>query len=265
MEITRLSKKEQWESRWSNTSKNNLTFDPEQPLFRETHRILHKYLPQKNSAKFLEVGAYPGKFLWYFYTYHGYEPWGVEYVESCAQQAQEMLTNAKVPAHIIAGDFFNLRADKYIEGNGWNLVVSFGFVEHFDEPEIAVSKHFEVACPGGLVVVSVPNHAGWNGKIMRYVDKDKWKQHNCMSLDDLIAAFKKTGNNEILFSGHAGHIGFWNTCLYENAKKRMGKFYPLLRAPLWIIEKLGQWVVPNNKYSSPEIIVIAKKYDVSEV
>jgi SAM-dependent methyltransferase len=189
--IMRLSKKEQWESRWSKVSKNKLTFDPEQPMFREMHRILRRYLSQVFNGKFLEVGAYPGKYLWYFYKYHGYEPWGVEYVESCAHQAQEMLDSAKIPAHMIVEDFFNLRADKYIEGDGWDLVASFGFVEHFDEPEVAVSKHLEVACPGGLVIVSVPNHAGWNGKIMRYVDNDKWKQHNCMSLDDLILAFKK--------------------------------------------------------------------------
>jgi len=139
MEVTRLSKKDQWESRWSGAIKNKLAFDPEQPLFRETHRILHKYLPQANHEKFLEVGAYPGKYLWYFYNYFGYEPWGVEYVESCAHQAKEMLDSEKVPAHIIVDDFFNLSAGQYIEGGGWDLVASFGFVEHFDEPEVAVS------------------------------------------------------------------------------------------------------------------------------
>ena len=80
-------------------------------------------------------------------------------------------------------------------------------------------------------------------------------------MSDWLKAFNIAGNNKILFSGHAGHIGFWNTCVYENAKEKMGKLYPLLRAPLWLIEKLGRWVIPNNKYSSPEIIVIAKKLD----
>lgn len=261
MEITRLSKKEQWESSWSKSNKSELAFDPEKPFFRETHRILQEYLPSKKNGKFLEVGAYPGKYLWYFHKYHGYEPWGVEYVESCALQAQEMLDHAKIPAHMIVDDFFNLHADKYVGDGGWDLVSSFGFVEHFDEPEIAISKHLEVARPGGLVMVSIPNHAGWNGNIMRYADSDKWGQHNHMSLNDLLKAFSKAGNSKILFSGHAGHIGFWNTCVYENAKVKMGKLYPLLRAPLWLIENLGRWIVPNNKYSSPEIIVIAKKLD----
>jgi len=108
-------------------------------------------------------------------------------------------------------------------------------------------------------VISVPNHAGWNGKIMRYVDKDKWKQHNCMSLNDLVEAFNKAGNNKILFSGHAGHIGFWNAGVYPKLKDLMGKWYLLIRTPMWLIERLGQWTIPNNKITSPEILVVAKK------
>ena len=259
MEVTRLSNKSQWASHWSGTCMGQLEFDPEQPRFREIHRVLQKYLLHTNSASFLEVGAYPGKYLWYFHKYFGYEPWGVEYVETCAQQAKDMLESENISAHMIVDDIFNLIAENHIESGGWDLVASFGFVEHFDEPEVAISKHLEVTLPGGLIVITVPNHAGWNGNILHFVDKENWKMHNCMSLDDMVAAFQKAGNNEIIFSGHVGHIGFWNTYLYSKAKEKMGKFYPLLRAPLWLIEELGQWVVPNNKISSPAIMVIARK------
>ena len=259
MEVTSLCKKEQWESRWAEANTSELEFDPTKPSFREVHRILSRYIPQQNGARFLEVGAYPGKYLWYFHTYYGYEPWGVEYVESCANEAQKLLDDAGIPAHVIACDFFNLSASCHIKDAGWDLVGSFGFVEHFDEAEIVVSKHLDVTLPGGLVVVSIPNFAGWNGKIMRYADQNKWKQHNCMSLKDLIHAFNKAGENKILFSGYAGHIGFWNTCVYEKAKERLGNFYPFFRGPLWLIERIGQWIVPNNKYSSPVIVVITKK------
>ncbi len=259
MEIIRLSKKEQWESRWSTVSMGQLTFDPEQPFFRELHLILLKYLPEQSNGRFLEVGAYPGRYLWYFYKYHDYEPWGVEYVESCANHAQKILDSAEVPAHMIVDDFFNLRSGKYIEGGGWDLVASFGFVEHFDEPVVAVAKHLEVTRPGGVVVVSVPNHAGWNGKIMRYVDKSKWKQHNCMSLNDLVEAFNQAGNNTITFRGYIGHIGLWNAGVYPKLKETLGRWYSLVRVPLYLIEKLGQWIVPNNKYTSPDIVIVAIK------
>ena len=255
----RLSEKSQWEERWSKTKKNGLAFDPEQPMFRETHKILNKYLPKQKSGKFLEVGAYPGKYLWYFYKYFGYEPWGVEYVESCARQAREMLDKEDIPAKIINGDFFNLKTKDYIDGTGWDLVVSFGFVEHFDNPEVAIAKHLEVTQTGGVVVVSVPNHAGWNGSIMRFVDKEKWKQHNCMSLHDLVEAFNRAGGNKIIFSGYSGHIGFWNAGVYPKLKSILGLFYLFARLPLWVLEKFGYSLVPNNTYTSPEMIIIAQK------
>lgn len=259
MKVTRLSKKGQWESHWSKTNTSMLAFDPEQPRFREIHRVLQKHLPQTRDGDFLEVGAYPGKYLWYFHKFFGYKPWGVEYVETCAQQAQEMLDSENIPGQMIVEDIFNLNADEHIEKGGWNLVASLGFVEHFDEPEVAIAKHLEVTLPGGLVMISVPNHAGWNGNILHYVDSEKWRTHNCMSLDNMLAAFKNAGSNEIIFSGHVGHIGFWNTGLYRKLKEIMGRLYPLARAPLWLIEGLGQWLVPNNKYSSPTILVIARK------
>ncbi len=255
----RLSEKSQWEDRWSKAAKVDLSFDPEKSLFRDTHQILQKYLRPDTNSKFLEVGAYPGKYLWYFYNYFGYEPWGIEYVESCAEQAQEMLQRHQVPAKMIVDDFFNLKVEDHADGNGWDLVASFGFVEHFDSSEVVVAKHLEVARPGGLIVVSVPNHAGWNGRLLRYVDKDKWSQHNHMSLADLLEAFAKSGGNTVLFSGYAGHLGFWNVGLYSRLKAILGRFYPVARGPLWLVEKVGQWLVPNNKLTSPEILVVARK------
>jgi len=255
----RLSNKSQWEKRWLKVRKKSLTFDPEQPSFRETHQILNKYLPKQKTGKFLEVGAYPGKYLWYFYKYFGYEPWGVEYVESCSRLAQEMLDKEDIPAKMINDDFFNLKAKDHVDEAGWDLVASFGFVEHFDDPVDAVAKHLEVTKVGGLVIISVPNHAGWNGSIMRFVDKEKWRQHNGMSLDDLVKAFDRAGGNEIIFSDYAGHIGFWNAAVYPKLKSVFGPFYLFTRIPLLLIEKIGRWIIPNNRITSPEAIIIARK------
>jgi SAM-dependent methyltransferase len=259
MKITRLSNKEQWTARWSATSSHELPFNPAKPSFREIHSKIKRFIDEKDGNNCLEVGAYPGKHLWYFHKYHNLKPWGVEYVESAASRAQEMLNSAGVPAHMIVDDFFDLDPADHIDTGGWDVVASFGFVDHFDEPEVAVARHLDVTRDGGLVVISVPNHFGWNGNILKAIDPEKWQQHNGMSLPDLISAFKSAGCNDVLFSAYIGHIGFWNTALYRNAKSRMGAFYPLLRGPLWIVEKLGQWLVPNNRISSPDILIIARK------
>lgn len=259
MNITRLSKKEQWADRWAAAGSSELAFDPSQPIFRDLHRQIQRHVGDAFGGRFLEVGAYPGKYLWYFHTYCNLEPWGIEYVETAARQAQALLDSSGVPAQMIVEDFFDLKVDEYLDESGFDVVGSFGFVEHFDEPEDVVSRHLDVTRDGGLVVVSVPNHHGWNGNILKAIDSEKWRQHNGMSLHDLVRAFDKAGANDILYSGYAGHIGFWNTALYRTAKNRLGRLYPLIRTPLWAVEKLGQWIVPNNPMSSPDILVIARK------
>ncbi len=257
--MNRLTNKVHWEDRWLLNLETDLTFNPEHLSFRDIHNICKRFLTNTNRKKFLEIGAYPGKYLWYFHNYFGYEPWGIEFVESFSIHTQNLLDDLKIPGHMITDDFFNLKVEHYLEGNGWDLVASFGFVEHFIDSTEAVSKHIEVACPGGLILIYVPNHAGWNGTILRLIDREVWKQHNCMSLDDLLITFSKVGYNEIIFSGYIGNIGFWNTGLNPMLRKKLGSLYPIGRAPFWIIEQLGQWIIPKNQYTSPAFFVLAQK------
>lgn len=261
MSQERLTSVNDWESRWNpgNSVMTGLAFNPKIPMFQGIHKILSKYLPRGGKRTMLEVGAYPGKYLWYFYKYFAFEPWGVEYVESCAKEAQVALEQASVPGKILTKDFFELDPIRDAGIEGWDMTVSFGFVEHFENPSIAVRKHISVTRPGGLVFISIPNHAGWNGKIMKMISKKKWAQHNKMSLQDLRATFDTVGGIDIIWSGHIGHIGFWNTCLYETIKPKLGKFYYLARLPTWAIEHAGRFLVPNNRVTSPDAAVLARR------
>ncbi len=255
----KLSTKQQWEERRSKQDKARLSFNPWQPMFRERHKLFKKYIPRVEKGTMLEVGAYPGTYLRYFYEYFGYTPWGVEYVESSAKKAVSLLKAEGVPGVILNRDFFELKLSEAPTAEGWDLTVSFGFVEHFDDSKDAVEKHIAVTRPGGLVIISIPNHAGFQGWIMKKVDRNKWNQHNKMSLEDLEDAVQRAGDGEIVFSGYVGRIGFWAAGLYELVRTRYSNFYPLMRAPLWLIEKIGQWIVPNNRWTSPDAVVILRK------
>lgn len=261
MAITRLSKRSQWESRWSNSKLSKIEFDPAHHSFSEIDNKLSKYIPANDSDKsFLEVGAFPGTYLWYFYKYFNYFPFGVEYVKSCAERSQNFLDDSDVPAKVIHADFFDLEKEKYTDGGaGWDVVASFGFVEHFDDTENVVNRHLQLAKSGGYVVISIPNHAGINGWIMKLFDKEKWKQHNCMGLEKLNEAIQNLEVKQILFMGCLGKIGFWNAGVYPVLRKKFGPFYPFIKAPFWILEILGRLIIPNNRLTSPDILAIIKK------
>jgi len=255
----RLSSKNQWESRWQSVGSEALSVPVDKPIFREKHQLFTNYLSPEGKGACLEVGAYPGTYLKYFFEFFGYEPWGVEYVESCAVAAEENLRRTGVPANIFAKDFFETNLGDSPAGEGWDLTVSFGFVEHFEDPAEPIGKHVEVTKPGGNVIISIPNHATLNGKVMRLVDEEKWKQHNLMSLEDLKLAVDRVGDIDVLFAGYVGRFGFWNAGLYSKVKKDYRSIYKFVRAPLWIAEWIGQWVIPNNRWTSPDAVVILRK------
>jgi len=255
----RLTTKKQWENRWVNYSASIDSLDPNKPVFRERHKLFKKFIPKAENETMIEVGAYPGTFLNYFYKYFGYKPWGVEYVERCANHATEMLRNSDIPATIICKDIFELNPNDFMEQGGWDLTVSFGFVEHFTDPTEAITKHVEITRPGGLIVISIPNHAGINGWITRKLDYEIWKQHNLMSLKDLKKIVKNEDDTNIVYSGYVGHVGFWSSNLSGFLLSKFGKAYPIIRTPLWLLENLGQWVIPNNRWTSPDSLVILRK------
>ena len=260
-ELGRLTEAEQWKERWEEAGSDfrDVRFNIHSPSFREKHRIFCEELSEARGSSVLEIGAYPGSYLWYFYSVFGCEPWGVEYVEALAAQASMGLAQAGVPAKIIAKDFFDLDPQMDAKIDGWDIAASFGFVEHFDDPIPVIRRHFDMVRKGGLVIVSIPNHAGICGSILKIVDREVWSQHNHMALADLIDAFNAVENNKVCFSGHIGHIGFWNTGLSIVLRRKWKGLYPVGRAPLWMIEQLGRYLVPNNRITSPEAMVIARK------
>ena len=50
----------------------------------------------------------------------------------------------------------------------FDVVMSRGFIEHFDEPSSVVDRHLDLLKPGGLLVVSIPNLRGVNGLLTRF-------------------------------------------------------------------------------------------------
>lgn len=255
-----LSTKDHWKDRWQeqNFSVSTVRFDPTLPLFADLHELFCRVLPTSEKMTFLEVGCYPGYYLWYFNHYLGYQVSGLEYVESCCAEASACLEHEGVSADIIHADFFEYSADE--NKRQFDVVASFGFIEHFTDYRSVISKHLDLVIPGGYLVLTIPNHQGFYGEILKCVDKEKFATHNRMNLSDIRAVLDEIGSTELVEEGYYGRIGFWNSGLYTWAGKLGKLFYPVVRAPFWGIEKLGR-MLPNSSVFSPVIVSVVRKSD----
>lgn len=132
-----------------------------------------------------EVGAAPGKWLTLF-PQEEYAVAGIEYTEKgmiALRKNMELLEIS--PLELIQGDFFNVepRPD-------YDVVMSLGFIEHFDDPVPVIARHAAWLRPGGLLVLGVPNFTGFHGLMQSMLDRTILRAHNTsiMNLD----FFRKT-------------------------------------------------------------------------
>lgn len=249
----RLSQEEDWEKIWEE-GPPMLIFDPGKPFFSDIHQLLKRHLPHDPSLRCLEVGCYPGTYLWYFHTHFGYRPSGLEYVEKFAKKCRRHMRELGLEAEIHHADLFSFEKKEE-----WDVVFSVGFIEHFTDTKDVVKRHVDLLKPGGYLVLIIPNHSGLNGKIFKMIDEEKYNIHNHMNYADMKQSVEATGAASIIAGGYCGHLGFWNTDLYPWLQKK-GRIASFIgRIVFYSIEYLAKYTMPDTAYFSPNCILIARK------
>ena len=144
------------------------------------HEVIFKnHMPEKaGSVRFLEVGSAPGLNLVYINKAYGYDTYGIDYSEVGVElNRQTFAANNINPENVIHADFF---ADSFQEQyrESFDVVYSYGFIEHFTDTKSVLDKHLALLKPGGRLIVSVPNLRGFNRVLMTIFNKENLDIHN---------------------------------------------------------------------------------------
>jgi hypothetical protein len=93
----------------------------------------------------------------------------------------------------------------------FDIVASFGFIEHFDDPGAAIARHFDLVRPEGTVLIGVPNFARGQWLLHRVFDEEMLRGHNlrAMKRGFLQSAAESCGGTAIRVRYVGGHFGFW--------------------------------------------------------
>jgi len=249
----RLTTQDDWRSAWGE-SKPLLNFDPGKPFFLDLHKLLQRTLPVNKEFRCLEIGCYPGTYLWYFNKYFQYQVSGIEYVEELAHRSRDHLRQLGIDADIHQADIFD-----FSPGEKWDVVFSVGLIEHFLNTEDIINQHLKLLKPGGYLVLIIPHHSGLNGKILKAVDPKIYKIHNQMDYAAMKEGLEKTRAATIIEGGYYGHLGFWNTNLYPKLREMGQVPYFMGRCLFYSIEHIAQYIIPNMPYFAPNCALIARK------
>ena len=140
--------------------------------------IYQKYLPKRKGAKVLEIGSAPGDNLVRVSQTFGLVPYGIEYADSGVELNRKIFISHNInPDNVIHADFLSDEIQRRYRGY-FDVVISVGLIEHFDNVEDIVDKHINFLNRGGYLIVSIPNLKGANYILQWVFNKELLPMHN---------------------------------------------------------------------------------------
>lgn len=225
---------------------------------RAWHEMLSSYL--KNGAgtqSLLELGCGGSALLPYFARFHGYRVSGIDYSEGGVRLAKAMCAANGVDASILQEDFFKAPSD--LKGS-FDVVVSFGVVEHFTDTPATIKAFSEFVRPGGTLISVVPNMQGLCGTGQRVLDRQVYDMHETIDVERLEQAHRQAGM-DVVFCDYFmfANFGVINPGIAPSPLKRFA--FQAMRAAtfaIWSIESLiGKQSA--NRITSPYVVCIARR------
>jgi SAM-dependent methyltransferase len=184
--------------------------------------IYEKFLPKTKGIKAIEIGSAPGDYLVRFQQKFGFVPYGIEFTKNgVALNRKIFISNNLAPENVIHADFCSDEFHKQYK-NYFDLVISRGFIEHFDDVEDIVEKHINLLKKGGYLIVSIPNLLGVN-YILTWIF-----HHELIAIHNLSIMRKKEFlhlfNKENLITLFCDYYGTFTFCLFNTKRNSPMRF-----------------------------------------
>ncbi len=225
----------------------------------------HRYLQEALSdlppgSALLEIGAAQSRWLPYFHRVLGFAVTGLDYSAVGCERTRSLLAEAGVPGEMVCADLFD--PPPALLGV-FDVVASFGVVEHFDDTGACLAACARYLKPGGRMITTIPNMRGSLGLLQRWADRAIYDTHRPMSPAELAAAHREAGLRVV---GCGYHLGAnWRAvAMGPRLSGRKGKLLRHVLAGLtkavWQADRLGLTLPPNG-LTSPYVVCMAVKGD----
>ncbi|HUV30011.1 MAG TPA: methyltransferase domain-containing protein [Acidobacteriota bacterium] len=221
-----------------------------------------KYLP-KGDLKLVEIGSAPGDKLLRLHRNFGHVPYGVEYTQIGADQNRALFEGNGISAdNVIQSDFFD-DAFQAAYREHFDIVMSNGFIEHFDDTADVIAKHLDLLKPGGTLSIAVPNFRWFNYALIRFFAPHTLKAHNLaiMRKKKLLSYFRDGSVDVVVCK----YIGTLNLGLIYGPNKTPVKLLlmKLLLKFQRLVDIMLYLVVPRGGFESflfsPYLLFVGRK------
>ena len=186
-----LAGEQYWQRNWTHINFRH-PIDPRDPsLGNYVNRAFHQWFAcafrdfDTAGVRLLEVGCGSSEWLPYLAREFGFQVSGLDYSERGCDLASEILSAEGIAGRIFQADLFSPPNELL---GAFDVVVSFGVVEHFSPTEDCLKALRRFLRPAGRLVSIVPNLSGLMGSLQNFLDRDVRQKHVMIDKESFIAA-----------------------------------------------------------------------------
>lgn len=238
-----------WKNFWE--SKKNLIFKvkPNYTFAEELKNII----THKNIKTAIELGGFPGYYAIFLRKYFSLDTTLFDYYIH-----QEIIEKLFAENDLALADIKIIEADlfSYEPSTTYDLVSSFGLIEHFQDTQDIIKRHIHFLNDKGTLFITLPNFKGVNGWIQKVFDPYNYRKHyiQCMDIDFLSATAKNLNLQDVQVF-YSGGFSTW----LENKENKPFLVSAFVKM-VWLLGKIVHKILRiESKWLSPYIVLIATK------
>ncbi len=253
-----------WDQLWEKVPLPS-PLDPLRPgldnyLWREFHRYFEKVFKghPTRGKKLMEIGCAQSVFLPYFSKYFGFEISGLDRSSIGCEKARRILEREEVSGEIYCVDFLSPPQHLFQD---FDVVVSFGVVEHFENTTQCLRAISKFLKPEGRIITVIPNLAGILGTLQKVLDRAVYDMHVPLDRQTLAAAHQEAGlalegcEYFLVANFRVLNIESWPKGV---AYKAVSRLLRGISKAFWLGEDFLPFLKPNRR-TSPYVNCLAKK------
>lgn len=215
------------------------------------HEQLEQIIKREQPETAIELGGFPGYYTIFLKKYFGIESTLFDYFVHPDILNSVLLKNGLTQKDIpvIEADLFDYKPEKQ-----YDLVLSCGLIEHFEDTKDIIARHLNFLKPGGTLFITLPNFNSVNGWVQKNFDKENYLKHNIKCMDpELLSGILKELGLKVLKAGYWGRYSVW----LENKNEKSALTKAFIKT-IWVVGKVATKLIPvESRQLSPYIVLEA--------
>ncbi len=244
-----LTDRDFWVKYWESKTDLSVHIPKNYPFYNELKALVET----EHVKSAIELGGFPGYYAVLLKKYFQLEVTLLDYFIHQPITNELLAVNGLVEKDVavIETDLFNYQPE-----NSYDLVLSCGLIEHFNDTADIINRHIAFLKPGGSLFITIPNFRGVNGWFQKTFDRGNYDKHNLNCMDPaLLKNIVEQAGLKVSKASYHGRFSIW---LEKENQLSLG--VRLFKKVCWLFGKVLTKLIPfESKQLSPYIIIVAKK------